>query len=1799
MRLIFFLLFLLISFKYLYAFDKNVIQTQNGFEINLKFHPAEYILTKSGDYTKFDFFLSEEESRAGFPKLPSKVIFIAIPPQSRIDVKLTNKKISEFTNALVELNRKPILKDSIIEYENISLENSKYLQDYDIYPENEVEVINYIWIRDYYCAVVQINTHRFSYREKRLEIMEECTLSIKYSTIVNSFIRNQDQEGIFDDVLKNVIINFEEAKEFRSKNPRLIAQDTTGNWIDYTKDYIKFAISEDNIYRITYNDLVNYGVDPGQINPKTFKLFRLGREIPIFVKGEDDLQFNPDDYIEFWAEKNYSYQDYRRIVNWGEDYINFMNRYSDTSIVWLTWNGNYGKRVNFDESLISQIQDTLSSHLVKLHFEKDVRLWYYDAVEPRVQLPNWQENKVFTWYVIGNGGSISFNFQARDFIQGTPVNVISRLISYASSGNINAHKHGLSLNSTTPKDTITYNFRQTINLTGIYSSNQLINGNNVIRVFGIPTQASFHQSLIDWVDVEYYRRNIVVNDSLMILIPDSVQEDLKLIKIENVTFPDSEIVLYKVGSDYKKFINYSSTGTTNRTIYFVDSVKGGDKYYLTKATRTGKPIFKEKKQFVNLRNSSLGADYILLTTKILSSSSEQYKSFINQTYNLRTQVVYVEDIFDEFSYGQIEAEAIKRFLMVAYNNWQPPKPSFLTFIGDANYDYKDVVTPAPNPRKKNLVISYGNPVSDVWYVMWDSVNVYFPQMFVGRIPAVNDAQVLAYLSKHQKYLTRKYDEFNKTFLFFSGGDGNIPSQIEQIRQANEFIFQNYVMSNPLYGRGTHFYKTVNPPTNFGPYTPEQVQSVIDEGGLYISYIGHSGTRTWDNSISEVEHLQNKYPDRFPLVTDFGCSTGKFAEPDVDAFGELFVAQSPNGQALVYLGNSSWGYLSTSLRFPKYFYQQLTFDSLKGIGRVHLLSKIRQLNETGTGDVNKVFTYCNLLFGDPIIGLRFPEKPNLYVDNSKVKLLTQNPNDQTDSLEFLIQVSNYGLFKADTILIKVQDYFSDSLVFEKNISILTPKFIDTLFLKIPVQIVGEHKLKIALDPTNDLDEIYEDDNVTEFNFVINSTSISVIENHKFYNSGRDTLYLLNPFIKKSNSVERVLVQLSETPDFSSYREIVQPFDTLVTKVYLHNLIPDKRYYYRVKIDSPSEAFSEVYSFRNDQSGAGFLLSEPNIFENDIEYQKTRFDTLDRRWKLDQQEIKLKIQSGGGHDGAFGSIMYNSYEQLPNTYYWGLATALIDSITLKPYSIRYFYVPDPGVMDSLTNYINRLPVGTWIAMTISADAQQNILGGRGSRSRNAIKTLGSLYIDSVQYREGWCILGKKGAPVGSVPESYKKLFEGVATIEISKLVTYDTGFVVFPRIQNVKKWNYVKLELELPENTSILSIPIGNKITGEIDTLINLQTTGDSISLLGINSDEYPAIAILSQFFANSLKESPEVKSLSVYFEELPELAVNYQVVSIDKDTINQGEQVNFYAKIFNTGKSSADSFKVILELVKPDNSFYILIDTLILSLNSQASLPINYNYINKIYDGYGEFSFRLKLDEGNKIREYYKTNNVFLKKFYVKKDTTTSVSAAQVSLAINGKEIKDWDYVEPEGKIELKINYPVWFPVQDTSAVQIYLDGRRIYSESLVFDYDTIDRRINVLYQTTFEKGEHNLRVYLKDAFGRISSFPVIDKYFKVSSNMELQRVYNYPNPFSNGTYFTFILTQVPDEVQIKIYTVAGRLIKEIKLSQIELSTNFNKIYWDGRDEDGDLPGNGVYLYKVIAKKGEQVQTTIQKLAIVR
>ncbi|HSR16750.1 MAG TPA: T9SS type A sorting domain-containing protein, partial [Ignavibacteriaceae bacterium] len=189
---------------------------------------------------------------------------------------------------------------------------------------------------------------------------------------------------------------------------------------------------------------------------------------------------------------------------------------------------------------------------------------------------------------------------------------------------------------------------------------------------------------------------------------------------------------------------------------------------------------------------------------------------------------------------------------------------------------------------------------------------------------------------------------------------------------------------------------------------------------------------------------------------------------------------------------------------------------------------------------------------------------------------------------------------------------------------------------------------------------------------------------------------------------------------------------------------------------------------------------------------------------------------------------------------------------------------------------------------------------------------------------------------------------------------------------------------------------------------------------------------------------------------------------------------------------------------------------------------------------------------------------------------------------------------PDIKIEL-YDHSV-LPITDTSSVSIYLNGHPVYfagNQELSYEFNNENPKVIIDYKPELAEDQHILRVVAKDVTTNFADSAVVEKRFLVSNEVKIIDVYNYPNPVSENTYFTFKLTQIPDELKIKIYTVAGRLVKEIEKQSGDLKFDFNRLFWDGKDQDGDFLANGVYFYKIILKKGSKVENITQKLAITR
>jgi hypothetical protein len=118
--------------------------------------------------------------------------------------------------------------------------------------------------------------------------------------------------------------------------------------------------------------------------------------------------------------------------------------------------------------------------------------------------------------------------------------------------------------------------------------------------------------------------------------------------------------------------------------------------------------------------------------------------------------------------------------------------------------------------------------------------------------------------------------------------------------------------------------------------------------------------------------------------------------------------------------------------------------------------------------------------------------------------------------------------------------------------------------------------------------------------------------------------------------------------------------------------------------------------------------------------------------------------------------------------------------------------------------------------------------------------------------------------------------------------------------------------------------------------------------------------------------------------------------------------------------------------------------------------------------------------------------------------------------------------------------------------------------------------------------------YVSAEVGHFSVYCLMGE--STDTTFQIQDITNYPNPFSDGTVFTFRLTKSAD-VKLEIYTSAGRLIK--KYDAVPMDAGYNEIpegsTWDG----GDL-SNGLYLYKITAtdNDGNTVNKTA-KLVLMR
>jgi hypothetical protein len=117
--------------------------------------------------------------------------------------------------------------------------------------------------------------------------------------------------------------------------------------------------------------------------------------------------------------------------------------------------------------------------------------------------------------------------------------------------------------------------------------------------------------------------------------------------------------------------------------------------------------------------------------------------------------------------------------------------------------------------------------------------------------------------------------------------------------------------------------------------------------------------------------------------------------------------------------------------------------------------------------------------------------------------------------------------------------------------------------------------------------------------------------------------------------------------------------------------------------------------------------------------------------------------------------------------------------------------------------------------------------------------------------------------------------------------------------------------------------------------------------------------------------------------------------------------------------------------------------------------------------------------------------------------------------------------------------------------------------------------------SNLEDGKHTITLQAWDNMNNVSKKD-IEFEVSVDSELELTGVMNYPNPFSDKTYFVFDHNKPGNsfDVEIRIFNINGQMVETLYARSGAQGLSISPLEWDGTDSGGNKLGNGIYIYRI-------------------
>jgi hypothetical protein len=407
-----------------------------------------------------------------------------------------------------------------------------------------------------------------------------------------------------------------------------------------------------------------------------------------------------------------------------------------------------------------------------------------------------------------------------------------------------------------------------------------------------------------------------------------------------------------------------------------------------------------------------GTDMVIVSHPDFLPAASRLADHRRKNDGLRVVIATPQQVYNEFSSGKPDVTAIRNFMKMLYTRAadESEMPRYLLLFGKGTNDNRpgdpSGLNFIPTFQSRNSIHPVLSFVSDDYFGLLDDDEGELPggnilrglmDIGVGRLPVTTPDQAHAVVNKIIGYESHTGDWQN--FLCFIGDDGDFNLHMEQADILAERVRSNY----PVYNI-EKLYLDAWPKvgTSVGQRFPgvnDAITERIRKGALIMNYTGHGNElRLADENIIDVNDVRSwRNSDRLPVFMTATCDFSRFDDPARISAGEwLFL--NPVGGAIALFSTTRLVYAYENFLLNQNFYRFILEKKLNGqemrLGDVMMLTKINT-----PGSLNKRnFT----LFGDPSMKLAIPEYRVAYT------AINETPVTQsTDTLKALSKITISG------------------------------------------------------------------------------------------------------------------------------------------------------------------------------------------------------------------------------------------------------------------------------------------------------------------------------------------------------------------------------------------------------------------------------------------------------------------------------------------------------------------------------------------------------------------------------------------------------------------------------------------------------------------------------------------------------------------------------------------------------------------------------------------------------------------------